>query len=454
MGRALRILQVSTLDQGGGAEQVGMNLHAGFRELGNEAWLAVGYKRTTADGVILIDNDAYRPALARWGSRASRRVTGAGPGRVGAWLVDALAAATQPRRFLDVFRGREDLDMPASRRLLSLVPAPPDVVHCHNLHGGYFDLGVLSELSGTVPVFLTLHDMWTMTGHCAYTLGCERWRERCGRCPDLEIPPQVRRDSTAFNLERKRDIYGTSRIFVAAPSRWLLDRAKVSVLAPGVAGWRLVPYGVDLGTFGPEDRSAARARLGIEHGSKVVLYAANVGRANPLKDYGTIAEAVSRLIQRDPASRVVFLVVGGEGDARTEGPFRFVPYVPERSRLADYYRAADVFVHAAREDNFPNTVLEALACGTPVVATAVGGIPEEIEDGATGRLVPPRDPEAMAAALEGLLSDPGRLADMSRRAAASARSRFDLARQVREYLAWFEEVLEERESRTGVGLPP
>ncbi len=76
-----------------------------------------------------------------------------------------------------------------------VLDTPAQIVQCHNLHGGYFDLRALQWLSARVPTLLTLHDMWTLTGHCAHALGCDRWRTGCGRCPDLKLDPAIRADA-------------------------------------------------------------------------------------------------------------------------------------------------------------------------------------------------------------------------------------------------------------------
>ena len=144
-------------------------------------------------------------------------------------------------------------------------------------------------------MFLTLHDMWTFTGHCGYSLGCERWRLGCGECPDLTLYPPVDRDGTAFNLSRKREIYRRSRLRVATPSRWLLEKAKASALWDGVAEARVIPYGVDLRIFQPGNRAEVRGRLGIRPDARVLLFAAHGGKGNPYKDYDTVHEAVSRI---------------------------------------------------------------------------------------------------------------------------------------------------------------
>jgi glycosyltransferase involved in cell wall biosynthesis len=138
--------------------------------------------------------------------------------------------------------------------------------------------------------------------------------------------------------------------------------------------------------------------------------------------------------------------------------------------MADYYRAADLYLHAARADTCPTTVIEALACGTPVVATAVGGIPEQVRslawagqpsdqpasaaDAATGLLVPPGDASALASAVAELVGDRARLERLSRNAAADAARRFDLERQADAYLSLYTEMLAERRLGADSGGEP
>ena len=143
---------------------------------------------------------------------------------------------------------------------------------------------------------------------------------------------------------------------------------------------------------------------------------------------------------------VLFLALGQDGKGEGIGPaeVRFVPYQMDPAAVACYYQAADVYVHAARADTFPNTVLEALACGKPVVATAVGGIPEQIEDGRTGFLVPAGNAKALAERLTHLLSDNDLTQRMGRSAAEAARRQFDLQRQAEAYLGWYKELMEQQ----------
>ena len=134
-----------------------------------------------------------------------------------------------------------------------------------------------------------------------------------------------------------------------------------------------------------------------------------------------------------------------------------------------YYQAVDVYVHAARADTFPNTVLEALACGKPVVATAVGGIPEQVKglenadrrpriaglnrcgaNEATGILVPAGDAKGMAVAIERLLNDDSLRGRMGENAAKDAQERFDLQRQADDFLSWYEQILRHAAPQWGI----
>lgn len=419
---ALRILQVSSADSAGGAEKVGFDLHLAYLQRGLESWLAVGQKRTKESSVLVLSEDTL-PRRHRW--PIARRL---------------LRLA---RTLRDDYRGYESFEHPATWRLLELPPARPDLLHMHNLHFYYFDLRALPWLSGQVPTFMTLHDPWLLAGHCAHSFDCERWRTGCGQCPNLRIYPPIRSDATAHNWAVKRDIYRRSCLYVATPSRWLMDRVNASMLAPAVVEARVIPYGVDLRHFRPGDRAAARAAVGLPRDAKMLLFAANGIRANPWKDYRTMRAAVAALATRGEGGELLFVALGETAPSERIGraEIRFIPFQSDPALVARYYQAADVYLHAARADTFPNVVLEALACGLPVVATAVGGIPEQLREGRTGFLTPPGDADAMAKATWRLLGDESLRLRMCHEGAEDARKRFALDRQVSEYLAWYEDVL-------------
>lgn len=455
----LRILQVNTADIGGGAEKIAWGLFWAYRSRGLSSQLAVGYKRSRDPDVWLIPNNSSRtPWEAFWRTGWDKLSTTKAQTLRGFWrLKKIFYAIGSPHWWRTIQQGYEDLDFPGTRQLLNLSGPTPHLLHGHNLHGGYFDLRLLPWLCRQLPVTLTLHDTWLLSGHCAYSLDCERWRTGCGNCPYLGSYPAIPRDATAANWQRKQDIFAQSRLSVATPSRWLLDKVGQSMLAPSLLRGRVIHNGVDLSVFQPADRLAVRARLGLAPDSSMLLFVANNVKGNLYKDYQTIRTSIVRLAERWSGQQVNFIALGGDAPPEQFGAIeiQFVPYQKDPALVAQYYQAADVFLHAAHADTFPTTVLEALACGTPVVATAVGGVPEQVKslpangvvrsfsaEEATGILIPPRDAGAMASAVEQLLNNAPMRWQLGENAVKDARIRFDLERQVDSYLAWYQEIIE------------
>jgi glycosyltransferase involved in cell wall biosynthesis len=418
-----KVVIVNTSDEGGGAERMSMLMLDGFAALGIDTWLLVGEKKSDHPRVMPFYRSPffdYRPHAAAW-----RRT------------------ALEIRRKVDRRLGREDFNHPYSRRILELTGSPPDLVLCHNLHGGYFDLRALTTLSQRVPVVLRLFDSWLLTGHCAYPLGCPRWEAGCGQCPDLSIPPAISRDATRGNWRRKQRTLGGARLFVSAESQWILDRAKRSLLAPAVEDWNLIPGGVDLETFSPGPKAAARQALGLRPDGYIALFVANQGMGNAFKDFPTMRAALVELSRRAPDKVLDLLVVGAEGpEERISANIAIRPlgYFRVPARLADAYRAADVYVHAAIEETFGLSVAEALACGTPVVMASAGGVLEIAQHERTALVVPPRNPVELADAIARLLDAPSLRARLGAAAADSARSRLDHRTMINALHAWCAEI--------------
>jgi D-inositol-3-phosphate glycosyltransferase len=189
----------------------------------------------------------------------------------------------------------------------------------------------------------------------------------------------------------------------------------------------VVPPGVDLSLFSPGDPRAARAAVGLPQDAKVLLF---VGRIQPLKAPEVLVKAAAELLGRHPdwAGELVVAVIGGPSGSGLAHPrglqelaeglgvsaqVRFVPPVP-RGQLADWYRAADLVAVPSHSESFGLVAVEAQACGTPVVAADVGGLPTAV--GEAGILVDGHDPHVWSVALETLLLDPGQREALSRKA--------------------------------------
>jgi len=413
----LTIAQINAHDTGGGAAGVAAALHRHYRRLGHRSVLIVGHKQSDGPDVVELDN--------------RRRGIG--------WR--------RGLRSLERRLGWQDMDYPgigqAARRLAREV----DVVHLHNLHGDYFDLSALPVLARHARVVMTPHDMWPMTGHCAHALACSRWQEGCGQCPDLARYPSVSVDGTRFNWRRKRHYLRRARPHLIALSGWMRRQLDAGLLAGCPTS--LIPNGIDLDVFRPGPKQIARRRLGLPAAGAIVLFSADRGPRNPYKDFASLADAV-RILHHRLASgqRPTLVALGGdEGSGYELGlPGRVVVrgYQSDPSTVAAYYQAADVLAFATRADTCPLTVMEAAACGLPVVATEVGGVPDLVEPGRTGWLVPAGDPKALADRLHRMLTDSASRTYMGWCARQVAIERFGVDRMVQAHLRLYADLAGKR----------
>ena len=221
-----------------------------------------------------------------------------------------------------------------------------------------------------------------------------------------------------------------------------MDKVQQSMLAPAIIEARVIPNGVNRDVFHPGDRETARHRLGLPGEPLILLAAATAIKSNAWKDYATLEKAAEQLSGMEADRSVLLLALGSEAPTLRRGrlEIRFVPFLTDPRQVALHYQAADIFVHAARADTFPTTVLEALSSGLPVAASAVGGIPEQILPGQTGLLVPPGDATALARALGTLAGNAELRRNMGASAAADAARRFDEREMLRAYCGWYEEI--------------
>ena len=445
----MKILQVNYFDSVGGAARIAWDLHCGYKSRGEDSSMAVDIKASQDATVHVIPRLAPTIApdrfLYQMGQRAEQWVERHGLVFGGKNIGRVLKKIPSYRHTWTKFLGREDFDFPGSWGLLQTTGKIPDIVHLHNLHNYYFDLRFLPTLSNSIPVFITFHDMWYLTGHCAHSFDCARWKDGCGSCPYLDTPPAIRKDASAYNWKRKKEIYAKSKLHLAFPSKWIMEKVKESILAPAVMDARVIHNGVDLSSFQPGDKIKARLDLDLSPDAPVILFVAANLNNNVFKDFPTIRNALEIVSEQWAGKKITLIALGGDDLSSSihigNTEIIFAPYVSDVQKVAQYYQASDLYLHAARADTFPNVVLEALACGTPVIATGVGGIPEQITDGETGFVVPPADFRAMAIKILYLLEDVEARTKISFAAAEDVKKRFGLDQMINGYLDYYQQVI-------------
>lgn len=447
------IAQINTLDVPGGAACTVNMLHRFFRGRGYHSKIIVGKKLgsdpDTAELKSALEEANRKHPLE---TRFFRRL---------------LSLYKTVQRRAAVMYGLEDFDNSYCRYIEEILPDSTDIILCHNLHGGYFDLRVLPVLSKRHPVILLMHDPWLLGGHCAHSFDCEKWVNGCGGCPYLDVQYALKRDASHINWLRKKKIFDSCRLYVVSPSQWLMNKVERSILKSAAIKSRVINNGVDQTMFCPANKELARAELGINVDDHVIMFAANGIRESIWKDYATMRAAIGEVAQTMPEKPLRFLAVGENAPDEIFGSAT-ITFIPHKSSedMARYYQSADVYIHAARAENFPNTIVEALSCGTPVIATAVGGIPEQIRglryegdrsglnhfdlSEATGILTPVGDVVALSRALCLVFGDKKILPLLSVSAAKDARMRFNLEAIGNQYLEFFEEVTLDWKTRSQV----
>lgn len=341
------------------------------------------------------------------------------------------------------WRGQQDYGFQKNHALIrSSLFQQADIIHLHNLHGGYFNLWSLPLLSALKPTVWTLHDMQALTGHCAYSLDCKRWLPEtgCGSCPSLSSYPRLWRDTTRQLWQDKRTIYTHSSLYLVTPSVWLQRLTEKSLLKeqPLVC----IPNGADTSIYRPQDQQEARRLLGLPQDALLVGGCADGGMANPWKGGKYTLETILELKKHFPSLQ--FLNIGvkmAPTELQHADWVHHIPYVHKPTQLARLYATLDLLLYPTLADNHPLVCIESLCCGTPIVGFATGGVPEIVRNGQDGLLVPTHDSIALTKAARKLLQDTALREHMSHEAAASAIQRFNLELFFHRYENVYEEVL-------------
>ena len=256
-----------------------------------------------------------------------------------------------------------------------------DVIHLHWINQGMLSLTDIRRIiqSGK-PIVWTMHDMWPFTGICHYAGDCDKYATQCHNCPQLY--KGSRKDIAYRTFQKKKKLFEGAQITFVACSRWLESLAKKSDLIKGQTITN-IPNAINTNLFKPRDKKQAREKCHLPQDKKLLLFG-SVKITDKRKGIDYLVSACKQIASSYPdfSKELGVVVFGNQAEQYTSlFPFPIYPmnYVSNEKELVDIYNAVDLYVTPSLQDNLPNTIVEAMACGIPCIGFNVGGIPQMID---------------------------------------------------------------------------
>ncbi|MBD2081298.1 glycosyltransferase [Leptolyngbya sp. FACHB-17] len=407
----MKVLQInySDLHRGGGGAIAMYRLHQGLQEQGIASQILCKMKTLESSESLEIPQS---PRLERQIQRWTQRIGLNDIHRVGSFKI----------RDLEAYQDA-------------------DVLHLHIIHSGFFNYLAIPTLTQQKPAILTLHDMWALTGHCAYSYDCTRWQTGCGRCPYPKTAPAVRYDSTHLEWKLKEWVYHHSNLAFVAPSRWMTELAQTSLF--NHLPIHYIPHGLDTNLFKPLNAATCKDLLGIPANKRVLLIS-----AADLNDRRKGMDLLIKALQHIPQSlrsEIVLLAMGGRkvGLEKELREFQILQlgYIEHEPLKAVVYSASDLFVFPTRADNSPLVLQESIACGTPTISFNVGGVPDLVRPGITGYLAAAEDAVDLSQGIASLLEDHAVRQKLSQSCRAVALEEYSLTLQAQRHIQLYQQLL-------------
>ncbi len=423
----MKISIISTYDNYGGASIAALRLHKGLRSLNQDSAMIVRFKNTN-------DPDVYTVLVK------NKRMS----------LEDEIFKSME---YLAIDKNRTDL----SNTMLSL-PYPgydlskasvirvADIINLHWVAHFQSVESISSLLNLGKPVVWTLHDQNAFTGGCHYAAGCLKYRKDCRDCPQLkdnlyQIP---------FQILNNKVKHWRGNLTIVTPSRWLAKCARESKLFRGLRV-ETIPNSVETDELKPKDKKAAKKELRLNSEQVSLLFGALTGNEKR-KGFHHMAQALRYCLQnpgfKDLAKNggIKILTFGPPQEDLKELDIKIQAFgtISGNDKLATIYSAADLFVLPSLEDNLPNTMLESMACGTPLVSFKVGGMPDLIQNGVTGCMAPCFDSEKFGQLILDLVFNADKREQMGRNCRQTIEKNFKLKDQAAKYLELFNDLSKNR----------
>lgn len=316
-----------------------------------------------------------------------------------------------------------------------------DIVHFHWINASMLSIKDIKKINK--PIVWTMHDMWPFTGGCHYSDNCFLYKEDCNKCKQLSN----KKDTflSGYILKEKYSSYKKKSIVYVTPSEWLEKCSKESFLLKN-SNIKVIPNGIDLKIFKRLDKNFCKKFLNLDLSKKYILFGAMTSTSDKRKGYDLLKRALSffkeKFYLKD--KDIVLLVFGANKPQNNENlPFdiNYLGQISDDITLNIIYNSADVFIAPSREDNLPNTIVEALSCGVPCVAFNVGGMIDLIEHKNNGYLAEPFNIEDLAEGINFVLEDENRWNNLSENALNKAQKDYNINDISDKYIDLYKKIL-------------
>ena len=412
----MKSLLINTADISGGAARAAYRIHKGLQEIDINSKMLVQTKLSD-DRTVIAPDAKVKKGLA-------------------------LLRPTLDSTFKNLFSGGSKTIFSLAWLPFSDIPSQiksisPDLVHLHWVCDGMLRIEDLKRINK--PIIWTLHDMWAFTGGCHYSDGCDRFQQDCGNCPKLNR--SSKNVLSRSILRRKKKAWVGLDITIVTPSKWLAECAKESSLFKD-RRIEIIHNGLDLNLYKPIDKTTAREIWDLPINKKLILFGAMNATSEYRKGFDLLYEGLKQLAVKwsDKAELIVF-GAGEPGNPPDFGlPVHYLGYLHDDVSIALLYAAADVMVTPSRQDNLPNTIVEPLSCGTPVVAYDVGGMPDMLDHKLNGYLAKSFDTSDLAVGINWVLSNENRHKELCIKAREKAVACFDIEKVAKQYESLYQEI--------------
>jgi len=411
----MKVLHLSTSAHTGGAGIAAHRLHTGLRSLGVDSRMLVAKQNQHEAFICAPDN-----SIDRLAARVSPLIDRL-PGRFSSLPMDRISSSWVPDRL--------------QRRINTL---GPDILNLHWVNDGFMRIETVAKFRQ--PIVWTLHDMWAFSGGEHYVGDSTRYKEgySARNSPEAESRLDIHRWIWARKYKSWRNL---NRLTLACPSQWLANCVEESKLFRGFRT-EVLPNGIDHERFCPMDHEDVRRILNLPVDKKLILFGAGSATSDPRKGFHLLVHALKNLgAQIDTAGYELVVFGSSSGDDSSSMRTHYLGSLHDSISMALVYAACDVFVAPSLEDNLPNTVLESLSCGTPVVAFDIGGMPDMVSHEKNGYLAPGFDTEELAKGLQWVVDDKCRWEQLAIEARRTVVRDFTLQCSANRYSDLYKEIL-------------